>query len=199
MTGYGMFLRAIAIACCLPFGVGNVMGEEHATSTVDIQTVFTPSGWMGDGEYGRKYIDFSGADTSLPHSPPSSVKVTYTFGPSRWAGICWQNEPDNWGDKPGANLSGRKLSKLTFWAKGEAGNEVVEFKAGGIGSATKKYHDSFATTIGRQSLTKEWKGYEIDLSTVDLSSVIGAFCCVVSADYNPGKRLTFYLDDMVLQ
>ncbi len=178
---------------------GWVFAQQHERRTVDIQTFFTPSGWIGDGEYGRKYIDFSGSDTTGPHSPPSSVKVTYTFGPSRWAGIYWQNEPDNWGDKPGANYSGKKLSKLTFWARGETGNEVVEFKAGGIDNSTKKYRDSFVVTMGRQSLTREWKQYEINLSSANLNSVVGAFCWVASADYNIGKHVTFYLDDILLE
>ena len=194
------FTRVIlAGICSLMFLEGGVFAQRNEKLTVDIQTLFTPSGWMGDGEYGRKYIDFSGSDTTAPHSPPSSAKVTYTFGPSRWAGIYWQNEPDNWGDKPGANYSGKKMSKLTFWARGETGNEVVEFKSGGIDNSTKKYRDSFVVTIGRQSLTKKWKQYEINLSTANLNSVIGAFCWVASADYNSGKQMTFYLDDIVLQ
>lgn len=199
MTSPGRCLLVVAVISCLPFLGGGAAAAERAGLTVDIQTTFTPSGWMGDGEYGRKYIDFSGSDTTLSHSPPNSVRITYTFGPGRWAGAYWLNEPDNWGDKPGTNLSGRKLSKLAFWARGEAGKEVVEFKAGGVEHGTKKYRDSFAATIGRQSLTKEWKRYEIDLSNADLSSVIGAFCWVASGDYNPGKRVTFYLDDIVLE
>jgi hypothetical protein len=166
---------------------------------IDIQTLFTQSGWMGDGEYGRKYIDFSGANSDNPHSPPTAIKITYTFGPTRWGGIYWQNEPDNWGDKPGTNYTNRGLSKITFWARGETGTEVVEFKAGGIESPRKKYRDSFRATIGRVTLSKEWRQYQIDLSNADLSSVIGGFGWVASADYNPTKKLSFFLDDMFFE
>jgi hypothetical protein len=186
----------LAGVCCILLG-GEIFSKQNDQLSVDIQTLFTASGWMGDGEYGQKYIHFSGSDTTAPHSPPSSIKVIYTFGPSRWAGVYWQNEPDNWGEKPGANYSGKQ--KLTFWARGLTGKEVVEFKAGGINNSTKNYRDSFGLTIGRQNLTKEWKQYEINLSTANLNSVIGAFCWVASADYNPGKQMTFFLDDIILQ
>lgn len=54
-------------------------------------------------------------------------------------------------------------------------------------------------TIGRQALSKVWKKYEIDLSKVDLNSVIGAFCWVASADYNAGNRVSFFLDDIYFE
>jgi hypothetical protein len=167
---------------------------------IDVQSQFTPSGLMGDGEYARKYVEFSGADASGPHTPPSAIKVTYSFGQMRWAGQYWQNEPDNWGDKPGTNYSGRKFTKLVFWAKGETGRETVEFKAGGIDTKGKKYRDSFMASRGRVQLSQTWTQYEIDLSGMNLSSVIGAFCWVANADYNPSdKRITFYIDDIVMQ
>ena len=167
---------------------------------MNIETLFTPSGWMGDGQNGRNYLQFSGADRTAPHSPPTSIKVSYTFGPMlRWAGIYWQNQPDNWGDKPGNDYSRQGFSKVTFWARGETGNEVVEFKSGDINDSRKQYHDSYGATLGRISLTKEWKAYSIDLSRADLSSVIGAFCWVASADFNAGRSMTFYIDDIVLE
>ncbi len=178
---------------------GPARGQEERKNRIDVQTLFTPAGWMGDGEYGRKYIDFSGANEDHPHSPPTSIKVTYTFGPARWGGVYWQNEPDNWGDQPGRNYSKQRLSRVTFWARGETGNEVVEFKAGGIDNAKKKHRDSFSVTAGRLTLSKEWKQYEIDLSDADLSSVIGGFCWVASADYNQAKTITLFLDDICFE
>jgi len=170
-----------------------------ANTPVNIQNVFTPSGWMGDGEFGRKYVEFSGKDAANPHSAPTSIKVTYTFGPKSWAGIYWQNQPDNWGQKPGNSYAGSGLSKITFWARGQTGHEVVEFKSGGVAGEGKQYRDSYTATIGRVELGKEWKQYQIPLASLDLSSVIGAFAWVASADYNEGKAVTFYLDDIVLE
>jgi hypothetical protein len=198
-VGYRAVAATIALIMFLITICGLALGQQTERSRIDIQTLFTASGWMGDGEYGRQYIDFSGANKINPHSPPTSIKVTYTFGPTRWGGIYWQNEPDNWGDKPGSNYSKKRLSKVTFWARGETGNEVVEFKAGGIDNPKKKYRDSFGVTIGRLTLSKEWKQYHINLANSDLSSVIGGFCWVASVDYNPTKKVTFFLDDIFFE
>jgi len=174
-------------------------GQQAGRTGVDIHALFPASGWMGDGEYERKYINFLGDSTDNPHTPPTAIKITYRFGPTRWGGLYWQNEPDNWGDKPGNNYSNSGLSRLTFWARGATGTEVVEFKAGGIDNPKKKYRDSFRATIGRVTLSKEWRQYHIDLSGADLSSVIGGFCWVASADYNSARQVAFFLDDILLQ
>lgn len=195
-------LKSILLAGSLMVLLANLniaMAQPAEKPRIDIEKLFTASGWMGDGEYGNRYITFSGADRTAPHSPPTSIKLTYTFGPNRWGGIYWQNIPDNWGDKPGNNYSGRGFSKITFWAKGETGTEIVEYKSGGIDNAAKKYRDSFVSSTGRISLTKDWRQYQIDLSAANLESVIGGFCWVASADYNSGETITFYIDDIVLE
>ncbi len=85
---------------------------------------------------------------------------------------------------------------MTFWAKGETGNEIVEFKTGGIQG--QKYEDSFVKSLGRIKLSQSWKQYDIDITDQDLSSVIGAFVWVASKDTNP-KGLTFYLKDIYFE
>ena len=57
-----------------------------------------------------------------------TMVFTYTFGKKKWGGVYWQNKPDNWGHRPGNDYSGEGFTKITFWARGEKGNEVVEFK-----------------------------------------------------------------------
>jgi hypothetical protein len=190
------FLIIIIVHLCTP-NLSHT--QKKLESHIDIQNQFTPSGSMGDGEYGNDYIKFFGNDKTNPHSAPTSIKITYIFGPNRWGGIYWQNKPDNWGDEPGNNYAKKGFSKITFWARGETGNEIVEFKAGGIHNKKKDYHDSFEKTIGKINLTQEWKKYQIDLTELDLSSVIGGFCWVASSDYNSGERITFYLDDIFLE
>ena len=180
-------------------GSRNEVSSYKTRNVVVIQNIFTPSGWMGDVEFGTNYLAFSVANKNDAHSPPTSIRISYKFGPKRWGGIYWQNEPDNWGDKPGNNYSNKGFSKVTFWAKGETGKEVLEFKSGGISNSRKKYHDSYEETTGRLTLTKEWQQYYINLKTADLSSVIGGFCWVASADYNTDKRITFYLVDILLE
>ncbi len=161
----------------------------------DVLSRFIPAGWMGDGEMGATYIQFFDGWRKGPHSVPVCVKVTYTPGPKGWAGIYWQNKPNNWGDNPGKNLKKYGYSKITFWAKGEKSGEIVEFKAGGINAPGKISRDSFEVSTGKIVLEKEWKHYTIDLEGEDLSSVIGGFCWVASRSSNP-DGLTFYLDDI---
>jgi hypothetical protein len=178
-----------------------VWGGEKAgeRSIVNILALFVSSGYMGDGEYGTKYISLDGAWDSLPHSEPTCIRIAYTFGPVGWAGIYWQNEPDNWGDEKGENYSRKKFSKVTFWSKGEIGGEILEFKTGGIHNPNKKFHDSFSGKTGRVSLSQEWKKFEIDLKGADLSSVIGGFCWVAAENHNHGEKVTFYIDDVAFE
>jgi hypothetical protein len=164
----------------------------------DVASRFTASGFMGDGEQGRKYTDVKEAWTTNPHSPPDCIKVVYSPGPNGWGGVYWQNKPDNWGDQPGEDFSRAGYKKLTFWARGDTGDEVIEFKAGGINAPGKRYKDSFDATTGKVRLDKAWKQYTLDLSGKDLSSVIGGFCWDAAASANP-KGATFYLDDIVYE
>lgn len=194
-----MLRAALSMVLALHAWVGIVSGFQGEKTRIDVANLFTPSGWMGDGELGRKYVEFSSADQAAPHSAPVSIRVSYTPGPSGWAGMYWQNQPDNWGDRPGTNYSARGLSKVTFWARGALGGEVVEFKVGGIDRPSKKYRDSFAATTGRVTLASDWRPYQIDLRGASLSSVVGGFSWVVSRDDNSAKRVTFYLDDIYFE
>jgi hypothetical protein len=161
----------------------------------DIASHFTASGWMGDGMLGETYIQLVEGWRNNPHSSPICIKVAYSPGPNKWAGIYWQNKPDNWGDQPGEDFSRAGYKKLTFWARGETGNEIVEFKAGGITKAGKTYKDSFDLSTGKIPLEKEWKQYTITLDDADLSSVIGGFSWNASKSSNP-NGVVFYLDDI---
>jgi hypothetical protein len=161
----------------------------------DVGARFYASGFMGDGESGTNYVQLIEACKTKPHSPPYCIKTTYTPGPKKWAGIYWQNKPNNWGDKPGKNFQEAGYKKLTFRARGENGGEVVEFKAGDIDDSEKQFKDSFNVSNGKIILEKEWKQYTLNLDGLDLSSVIGGFCWVASRAANP-DGLTFYLDDI---
>lgn len=155
---------------------------------------FIPSGWMGD--YGD--IKFNDASQEKPYSRKSCIKVVYTAQKKQgagWAGIYWQDPANNWGNlKGGYDLSGAK--KLTFWARGDKGGEVItEFKIGGINGERS---DSSAASVGPVKLTNEWKEYTIDLKDEDLSHVIGGFSFVVSSMENP-EGATFYIDDIAYE
>src|SRR5690349_6732190 len=72
---------------------------------LDVTSQFVASGWMGDAEQGKKYVQLNEAWKESPHTAPSCIKVVYSPGPNGWGGVYWQNKPDNWGDQPGANLN----------------------------------------------------------------------------------------------
>lgn len=192
-----MVLPAFLLAVILPTIDPALAQSTEKPELLDVWSDAVPSGWMGDGEFGEKHIQLFEAWKEAPHSDSICIKVTYEPGPKKWAGVYWQNEPDNWGDKPGWDLAAAGYTRITFWAKGKNGGEVVEFKAGGIAAPGKKYKDSFEVTARPRKivLTNEWKQYAISLDQQDLSSVIGVFCWVASATANP-TGLTFYLDDI---
>jgi hypothetical protein len=157
---------------------------------VDVARSFVPSGYMGDGELGNQYArvtPVAGAMCRSGNVP--CIKVSYQRGSKGWAGVYWLHPANNWGTSPGRQIEGAE--KITFWAAGEKGGEIVEFKAGGI--LDKPHSDSFEVTLGSVALSKEWKQYEIPLAGQSLKNVVGAFAWVATADANP-KGLTFYLD-----
>lgn len=152
---------------------------------------YIPSGWMGD--YGDLKID--DANTEDPADGRTSIKWTYNAKEAqgaRWAGAFWQHPANNWGEKPGGfDLTGYK--RLTFWAKGQQGGEVInEFKMGGI---TGTFSDTDSAAIGPVTLTKEWKKYTIDLADKNLTKIIGGFCWATSKDVNP-DGFVMYLDEI---
>ncbi len=153
---------------------------------------FIPSGWMGD--YGDIRLDQSCKDS--PFSGETCIRIVYTGKISqgaRWAGIYWQNPPNNWGTVPNVGFDLSEATKLTFYARGEKGGErIEEFKVGGI---MGEFGDSDTSSIGPVVLTKDWKKYTIDLRGRDLSYIIGGFCWATNVDVNP-EGCTFYLDEI---
>ena len=152
---------------------------------------YIPSGWMGD--YGDIKLDEGWKDK--PQAGKSCIKFSYSAQGKQganWAGVFWQNPANNWGEKKGG-FDVRGAKKLTFWARGEKGEErIMEFKAGGISGS---YPDSDSASIGPIDLTAEWQQYSIDLVDTDLSYINGGFCWATNADSNP-DGCTFYLDNI---
>jgi hypothetical protein len=152
---------------------------------------YIPSGYMGDGEQGRRYVTVRPSECDVPRpilGIPICYEVSYSPGSRGWAGVYWQWPANNWGEKPGKRVLG--ATRVSFWARGIRGGEIVEFKAGGISG--KVTHDSFESTVGSVVLSKEWQRFEIALQGRDLSNVIGAFAWVATADGNPGGAV-FYI------
>ena len=96
------------------------------------------------------------------HDGKSCIKMRYNAeGLKQWAGIYWQHPANNWGDKKGGyNITG--ATKLTFWARGANGYEIIsEVKIGGISG---DYSDTDVAWLKKIKLTGSWKKYTIDLS-----------------------------------
>ena len=154
---------------------------------------FQPSGWMGD----LNCLKIDRACRTNPHSGETCTKIVYnpnSFLFRRWSGIYWQYPLNNWGDYPGYDLF--KATKLTFWARGEKGKEMAEFKVGGIRVWQKPYCDSFGpVSTDVIVLGSEWRKYTLDLKGYDTSNVIGGFCFASNHLQNPAG-CTIYLDDI---
>jgi len=152
---------------------------------------YTPSGWMGD------YGDIKLNDQSLenPHTGTTSIQFNYSAKKSQgqgWAGVQWQNPPNNWGSKKGGfDLTG--MTKLTFWARGAKGGELIQkFVVGGIKGT---YPDTSTVEMGPVELTDTWKQYTVNLAGKDLSYISGGFGWTTTADLNPDGAV-FYIDDV---
>jgi hypothetical protein len=146
------------------------------------------------GDYGD--MKLNDGWTENVKSGKSCIKITYTAEAKQgagWVGMFWQNPANNWGARDGGfDLTGAE--KLTFWARGEEGGEVLtEVKVGGI---TGEYGDSDSMGIGPIVLTKDWKQYTIDLTDVDLSYISGGFCWSASKMDNQ-DGFVIYFDDIV--
>jgi hypothetical protein len=152
---------------------------------------YIPSGWMGD--YGDIKLNDQSAES--PHSGNTCIQFVYNAKKSQnngWAGVYWQNPANNWGNKKGGfDLTG--MTKLTFWARGAKGGEVIQkFAVGGIKGT---YPDSANIEMGPVELTDTWQQYTINLAGEDISYINGGFCWVTTSDLNP-EGATFFLDDI---
>ena len=86
------------------------------------------------------------------------------------------------------NLS--EVNRLTFWARGDRGGEIVEFRVGSVNVSPRPFRSS-----GRVTLTTDWQGCEIDLAGMDLVDAIDLFVWFATDRDNPGGAV-FYLDDV---
>lgn len=148
---------------------------------------YAPAGWMGDA----KAIKLDPACTAKPHTGKTCMRCDFTAA-TGWGGVVWQSPANDWGDRPGGfNLTGAK--KVSFWARGEKGGEVVTFKFGVL-PRDEPFYDTAQGQTEPVPLTADWKQYSIDAVGKDLSRIKTAFVWTVAAS---GAPITFYLDDII--
>ena len=147
---------------------------------------FIPAGWMGDA----KSIKLDPAWTTKPQSGKTCLRCEFA-AEQGWGGVVWQSPANDWGDQSGGyDLTGAK--KLTFWARGEAGGEVVDFKFGII-PQDKKFPDTGKGALEKIALTADWQHYEIATTDRDLTRIKTGFVWSVASN---GKPIVFYLDNI---
>ena len=152
----------------------------------EVSALFQPTGWMGN----TNAIALDPQNAEAPHEGKRCIRIDYRQA-ADWGGVVWQYPAGDWGDKPGAlDLTGAK--RLSFWARGGRGGEVVSFKFGLLGPE-KAFSDSARGQTGEVKLSDRWTQYQIDLKGMDLSRIKTGFCWVLAA---PGQPVTFYLDDI---
>ncbi|MBU4305305.1 MAG: hypothetical protein KJ893_06775 [Candidatus Omnitrophica bacterium] len=150
---------------------------------------FYPSEWIADSQD----LELDDACKDNPHSGDTCIRVKYKAkGSFGWAGIYWVNPKGNWGNlKGGYDL--RFAKKLTFWASGEKGGEhIAVFRFGGIKGI---FSDSDIHGLGPVVLTKEWKQYEIDVSSRNMRYISTGFGFALTKAHNK-QGCVFYLDDI---
>lgn len=153
------------------------------------ESVFIASGWMGSTDA----IEYDDCWKENPHAGESCIKCVFS-DPKGWGGIVWQNPANNWGDDEGGiDLTGAR--QLSFWARGEKGDEMVEFKIGLI-AKNKPFWDTGKASLGKIKLTKEWKQYIIPLDGKDMSRIMTGFSWTAKGRAEP---VVFYLDDIVYE
>ncbi|MDR0864348.1 MAG: hypothetical protein LBO74_05380 [Candidatus Symbiothrix sp.] len=203
-----IFLSASMVSCSpnkredptIPEKIDGIVPPEDentvtSKNSFNIGEDFFPYGYMGC----TKKISLNPAYSTDPHSASKCFKIEFTSSCDNnngWAGVYWTNKENNWGERPGRDFSKSGFTKITFWAKGNKGGEMIEFGSGGIDETPEfQYKDSYEKCKTREILTNKWTQYSINLSGADLSSVIGGFYWSAEWQANP-NGVIFYLDDI---
>ena len=103
--------------------------------------------------------------------------------------MFWQFPANNWGSAEGLTIP-PGANRVTFWAWGASGGEVVNFLAGQSEAA-----DGFALNSGPIMLAPGPAQYTIDLTGVDYDKVVSPFGWSAEAT-SDGSPLVFYVDDI---
>jgi hypothetical protein len=161
----------------------------------------------------------------IGYSPLPATAMVYgpggVPGPAAgWAGMAYQHPDQGWGTMPGFAMPAG-ATKVTFWAKGAVGGEVVSFSGPGLGygnlpTTAAPCVDTVTTTALKQTLTTTWTQYTLPIQGTNYSGgVLQAFYFSVAkadqatADGGAGATdagagdagssaplVTFYLDDI---
>lgn len=164
----------------------------------ELSPLYYPTGWAGDHTSISATVDT--VDIRAGDSDGKSTRWSYqpdTSKPGmRWAAVLYQYPENNWGALPGRRIIG--ATRITFWAKGAVGGEAVDFKTGNDTYLTPPdsgmYKDTYGSAI-RETLTREWKLYEIPLAESSTEMVISGFIWAARMPVG-GTPVTFHIDEI---
>ena len=213
-----LLIVVVIIKACQQSSVQETLISEHsngtqkninlkgATVTFDEDLDVIPAGWMSGGGASEvmKFISLETSDDC--YMDTVCLKFEYSTGGS-WGGVMWwplscgtsgASEASWTNVKSGTcginllergNISG--ITRLTFWARGEKGQEFIEFKVG---------DRNILPTPGKRAkfrLSSNWTKYEIDLNggNMDFTNAIAILTWITNDIQNPNGAV-FYLDDI---
>ena len=142
------------------------------------------------------------------------IKCSQTIEGNEWGGWLFLNGYSTDGDSKikmndgttddqGMDLTG--ATKITFYAKGEKGGEVIDFITcgfgynGDTGLVEVNYPDSTEKQSCFVTLSTEWEKYEIDLSDCDLSYIGCGFGYALSKAHSGEGDFVFYMDEICFE
>jgi hypothetical protein len=163
---------------------------KEATPVLDVSLAYPNVEAVG----AKKRIHWEKTAPSDARSAPDAWKLDFEKS-GGFAGVCWKNKLGNEGEAPGDDLSKARYRRISFWAKGAAGGEVAEFRAGGLGNVKTRYQESFDVSAGKIRLTPSWSEYAIYVMDADLSSVMTPFCVLFHREDN-AEHTVIYVDDI---
>ena len=154
------------VACSKEAGSEESSADESETLNAPfaVAEYFEPTLW---GEAGNVVLEANYSEESRPGDADGKcLRLVYEPGPTRWAAVYWQSHREA-GIRAGKAVSG--ASRVTFWAKGDKGGEVIDAKGAGTPAVALLKNSKPVTLSGG------WQHFEIELGDADLSDVNGAF------------------------
>ncbi|MFZ0427274.1 MAG: hypothetical protein WAO20_04085 [Acidobacteriota bacterium] len=160
--------------------------EETLGTPVRIAESFVPSRW-GEAETVELSLDCR-TRVRPDDEDGTCIKISYHPADEFWGAVYWETKKESGVRKPVRLAAG---SRISFWARGETGNERVAFELPGNPSSE---------LLARREATRldsDWKHFELEIGDRAGTPVTGIFgvrwdC---ATGQNPGG-LTFYLDDL---
>jgi hypothetical protein len=202
-----------AMSTCMP-----APNADTLPFAVDVLAKYIPSGWEGDMSGLTMPNDPTcSGNRSSPSALGNCHPVTYQplaagVGVQGWAGVLWQHPLNNWGTAAGYAIPAG-ATKVSFWARGQLGGEIVSFLVGFAVTPTTAApcFDHVSASLSNQVLTTAWTHYTIPLGGQSYApGVIVPFGFVLAAAGQPAHDagagdaaaaapVSFFVDDIEWQ